>query len=190
VAFRRQPRIPSEESIFVPRVPTPPRGLGNPIRQMIRPDKEEQKNGNHRFPALSNLASRTQVQPDLQQMEIEKEDEEACKLSSGSDEPKEEADVEMVEEAEESDPLENTIESPPIIVQTEKRKNGILKPLSREQKNFNAQLEDELAFIKEVMKKQVDEVSVNFLDVIDKDLIQTKWRSIKLNRKPNGLPHD
>jgi hypothetical protein len=94
-------------------------------------------------------------------------------------------------EDEKEDPLLNRdIESIPLILQTTLNKNGTLKALTKEQKNFNAQLEGELAFVKNIMKKEDDETPVGFWDSVEKQALQTRWRSIKLNRKPNGLPLD
>jgi hypothetical protein len=89
--------------------------------------------------------------------------------------------------------LNRDIESLPLIVQTEKLKNGSLKPLSREQRDFNAQLEDELAFVYRIMEEEnhaTEENPVHFWDSVEKHALQNRWRSIKLNRKPNGMPLD
>jgi len=73
-------------------------------------------------------------------------------------------------EDEEEDPLLNReIESIPLIVQTEKWKNGNLKPLSREQRDFNAQLQDELAFVKNIIEQEdhaTEEDPVHFWDSV------------------------
>jgi hypothetical protein len=180
VAPKRQPRVVAEEPVFVPREQTPPRGLGTPIKQMIR---------------------------SMSQMEIEDEDKMSMESSpgkfkdhflardnaSGSDDSgseSEEKEDEMSEDEQEDPLLNRDIESIPLILQTKLNKNGTLKALTKEQKDFNAQLEDELAFVKNIIEKEDDETAVGFWESVDKHALQTKWRSIKLNRKPNGLPLD